>query len=153
MEGIISYLTNKHGGNVHEEEIVTITSNSADGTPDDLKNITALNSGSRFLSKNQPRQEVRWDFGEMRVLLAHYAIWSWYLRSWVVEGSVDGDNWTEIDRQIDNQDFKDGMRTACFAVSVPLECRFVRLTQMDKNHLGTDYLRLRAVEFFGRLSE
>jgi hypothetical protein len=28
------------------------------------------------------------------------------MKSCVVEGSLDGENWTEIDRKTDNQDFK-----------------------------------------------
>jgi hypothetical protein len=76
------------------------------------------------------------------------------LKSWVVEDSLDGKSWTEIDRQTNNQDFYVGYATASFAVSNPGECRFIRLTQTGKNHEDEgDYLFLYAVEFFGTLSE
>jgi hypothetical protein len=76
-------------------------------------------------------------------------------------GALDGggwfkaQSWTEVDRQTDSQDFKSALltKTASFAVSIPAEFRFIRLTQTDKNHGGRDDLRLYAVEFFGTLSE
>jgi hypothetical protein len=154
LDGIILYLTKKHGGNVQEKGIVTTTSKSvySDKPSDAPKNVADLTSDSYFLSKNEPGQWVCWDFRERRVRPTHYTIRGWDLKSWVVEGSLDGRSWTEIDRQTDNQDFKDG-NTVSFAVSNPAEFRFIRLTQTCKNHLGDDYLALHGVEFFGTLSE
>jgi hypothetical protein len=160
-EGIISYLTKKHGGNVHEKGIVTITSKSvySDGDPKwALKNVADLTSETSdraFLSKGEPGQWVCWDFREMRVRPTHYTIRTFSLKSWVVEGSLDGESWTEIDQQTNNQDFKDGTATASFAVSKTGECRFIRLTETGKTHppFPGDSLLLCAVEFFGTLSE
>jgi hypothetical protein len=70
----------------------------------------------------------------------------------VVESSLDGEAWTEIDRKTDNEDFI-GWRTASFAVSKSAECRFVRLTQTGKRHCGDDTLYITAFEFFGTLLE
>jgi hypothetical protein len=154
LEGIISHLTQKHGGNVQEEGIVRITSKSV-GNDDPrcaLKNVADLTSNSRFFSKNEPGQWICWDFGEMRVRPTHYTIWTNGLKSWVVEGSLDGRSWTVIDRQTDKQAFKN-VNLVSFAVQTPAEFRFIRLTQTDKNHYGGDDLYLRAVEFFGTLSE
>jgi hypothetical protein len=103
LEGIISYLTKKHGGNVHEKGIVTITSQSA--YPDALKHVADLTSRTGFDSTNEPGQWVCWDFREMRVRPIHYTIRAAVLKSWVVEGSLDGESWTELDRQTDNEDF------------------------------------------------
>jgi hypothetical protein len=88
----------------------------------------------------------------MRVRLTHFTLRAWYLKSWAVDASVDGRNWTEIARQTNNHDFNP-WNTASFAVSTPAEFRFVRLTQTDKNHEGGHELVLDAVEFFGTLSE
>jgi hypothetical protein len=154
-DGIISYLTKKHGGNVQDKGIVTITSKSIDGYPDlrGPKNVTDLTSDSRFCSQREPGQWICWDFLEMRVRPTHYTIWAYGLKSWVVESSLDGSSWTEIDRKMHNQDFKKNWSTASFAVAKPAEFRFIRLTQTDKDHDGSDYLVVRAVEFFGTLSE
>jgi hypothetical protein len=152
LDGIISYLTQKHGGNVHEKGIVTITSKSVlrDDPDCALKNVADLTSDSHFDSKNEPGQWVCWDFGEMRVRPTHYTIWTGRLKSWVVEGSLNGRSWTEIDRQTNNQDFCD-WNTASFAVSKPAEFRFIQLTQIDRRQCGDHYLALGAVEFFGTL--
>jgi hypothetical protein len=89
----------------------------------------------------------------MRFRLTHYAIKSSRLKSWVVEGSLDFVNWTEIDRKADNEDFKGGWATALFAVSNSAECRFIRLTQTGKRHSFDDYLVIGAFEIFGILLE
>jgi hypothetical protein len=155
LDGIISYLTKKHGGNVQEKGIVTITSKSVDDDPVyALKNVADLTSGPLFRSKDEPGQWVCWDFREMRVRPTHYTLWALDLRWWDVEGSLDGSSWTEIDRQAYNQDFTNAFgNTASFGLSKPAEFRFIRLTQTDKNHGHYDALSLRAVEFFGTLSE
>jgi hypothetical protein len=153
LDGIISYLAKKHGGNVHEKGVVTITSKSVwDDATERLKTAANLTSDSYFCSKNKPGQWFCWDFGEMRIYPTHYTIKTRALKSWIVEGSLDGRNWTEIDQQTDNQGFVPP-NTASFAVSNPEEFRFLRLTQTDENHDGHDLLYLFAVEFFGTLAE
>jgi hypothetical protein len=101
LDGVISYLTRKHGGNVHGQDIVTITSKSVrDDEPTcALRNVADLTSESFFNSKNEPGQWVSWDFHGMRVLPAHYTIRSEDLKLWVIESSLAGEAWTEIDRE------------------------------------------------------
>jgi hypothetical protein len=154
LDGIISYLTQRHGGNVHEMGTVAITSKSVldDNSKAGPQNVADLASGLRFCSKDEPDQWVCWDFRERRVRTTHYTIWSLVLKSWVVEGSPDGENWTEIDRQADRPAFN-CMGTASFVVSDPAEFRFIRLIQTGKSRVGSDDLLLRAVEFFGILAE
>jgi hypothetical protein len=74
LDGIISYLTKKHGGNIHEKGIVRTTSKS----------------GSFDFSEHEPGQWVCWDCREMRVRPTNYTILSSYLKSWVLEGSLAG---------------------------------------------------------------
>jgi hypothetical protein len=75
LEGIISYLTKKHGGNVHEKGIVTITSKWVRDDPKfALKNVADLTSRSDFISNHEPDQWVCWDFREMGVRPTHYTI-------------------------------------------------------------------------------
>jgi hypothetical protein len=88
LDGIISYLTKKHSGNVQEKGIVTITSKSvySDHPNYAPKYLADLTSDSAFQSKKEPGQWVCWDFGEMRVHPTHYTIRSSLLKSWVVFG-------------------------------------------------------------------
>jgi hypothetical protein len=154
LDGIISYLTKKHGGNVQEKGIVTITSRSVSSDPKyPLKNVADLASDSAFWSDDEPGQWVCWDFREMRVHPTDYAIHACYLQSWVVEGSLDGSSWMKIHRPRDNANFRYGSNTASFVASKEAEFRFIRLTQTGKSYDGRDCLHLGAVEFFGTLSE
>jgi hypothetical protein len=154
LEGIISYLTKKHGGGIYEKGIVIISSKSVDDDPKyALRNIVDLTSHQPFLSKDQSGQWVCWDFGEMRVRPTHYTINALFtLKLWAVEGSLDGRSWTEVDRKKNHQDF-DFHMIKSFAVSKPAEFRFIRLTQTDKNSQRNDLLVVEAVEFFGIVSE
>jgi hypothetical protein len=153
VEGIICYLTRKHGGNVHDRGVITITSKSVHSGA--LRNVADLTSDSCFGSRNMPGQWICWDFQDMRVNPTYYTIKTKWLKSWVVESSLDGEAWIEIDRKTDNEDFKRG-GTASYAVSNSAQCRFIRLTQTGKNHAGgvvCDDLAIVAFEFFGILFE
>jgi hypothetical protein len=150
LDGIISYLTKKHGGNVHEKGIVTITSKSDEPDPKLApKNVADVKSESLSRTARTPEPWVCWDFHEMRVRPTHYTIRAWGPKWWVVEGSMDGDSWTEIDRRSDTQELV-VLATASFAVSNPGEFRFIRFA---KTPADSDVLGLRAVEFFGTLRQ
>jgi hypothetical protein len=153
-DGIIAHLTKEHGGNVDEKGIVSVTAKSLFADPQySLKAVTNLRSESPvFWSTDAPGQWVCWDFHNLSICPTHYTIRSHLVTSWVIEGSLDGENWTEIDRQRNIEDFKE-CNTASFAVSHPGKYRLIRLTQPDKNHRGDDLLGLGPVEFFGTLFE
>jgi hypothetical protein len=162
LDGIISYLVQKHGGNVHDKGIVTITSKSVywDDPEWAVRNIGDLIDHRAFWSKDEPGQWICWDFHEMRVRSTHYTIKSGDppLRSWVIESSLDGENWTEIDRRTDNEDLetfssRDTGTAASFAVVNSCEFRFIRLTQTGKNSDGGDDLAVFSFEVFGILLE
>jgi hypothetical protein len=152
VDGIVSYLTRKHRGNVHDKGIVTITSKSVhdDDPRHALRNIADFTSGKAFCSKNEPGQWVCWAFHLERVRITHYTMQCGIRspKSWVIECSLDGEAWTEIDRKTNNADLK-----ASFAVANSVECRFIRLTQTGKRHWGDDILNIYAFEFFGTLLE
>jgi hypothetical protein len=154
LDGIISYLTPKHGGNVHDKGIVTISAKSVDD--DEPKNFSFLadpTADSEFGSKNEPGQWVCWNFHEMRVRLTHYTIKSLSLKSWVVESSLNCVNWTELDRKTDNESLKSFTSTASLAVANSGYCRFIRLAQTGKTRNVTDMLAITHFEFFGTLLE
>jgi hypothetical protein len=105
-------------------------------------------------------QWICWDFHIMHVRLTQYTIKGLRLKSWVIESSLDGETWTEIDRKAHNNDLKSGWGQVCFPVANSAECRFIRLTQTGQRHSGVDYLHvsndylyIRAFEFFGTLLE
>jgi hypothetical protein len=153
MDGIISYLTKKHGGNVHRRGIVTLTAKTPNIPPsDDLSPVVDIGNASSFVYLAKSRPWICWDFHESRVCLSHYALHCYSLQSWVVEGSLDGESWTIIDQKLNNQDFVT-LRVVRFPVMNELECRFVRLTSTRPRHDGQAFLSLTAAEFFGTLTE
>jgi hypothetical protein len=155
LDGIISHLTKECGRSVHDEGIVTITAQSKQASSRySPHNVVALDTDSFFASADCSGQWICWDFGNLRVHLTHYTFSCCQLKSWIVEGSLDGESWAEIDRHTDNQDFNDrSWQTASFSVSRPMQLRFIRLTQTGKRHDGNDFLTMRAAEFFGDLSK
>jgi hypothetical protein len=153
LDGIIAYLTSKHNGNVHKKQIVTITSASQHiNTP---AATADFHWDYGFISADAPGQWVCWDFRGMRVRPAGYTIQSYWLGSWVLEGSLDGESWTVLDRRTEDRDsFMISVdRVSSFPVSNGAECRFIRLTQTGMNRDGNLGLYLTAVEFFGTLFE
>jgi hypothetical protein len=156
-DGILFGLTKKYGGHVHEQEIVTVTSSSvAHDAAHPPESIADLIDASFFGSQNTPGQWVCWDFQEMRVRLTHYTFayvcYAANLTAWRLESSLDGENWVEIDRRIHVPPIVEG-EVASFAIPNPVESRFIRLTQTEKNHTGDHMLRLDGVEFHGKLYE
>jgi hypothetical protein len=152
--GMISYLTKEHGGNVHEKGIVKITASSVcDRDPKHApKNLADLASSDCFCSMDKPGQWVCWDFGEMRVRPTHYQIAAPIMKSWAVEGSLDGLTWTEM-HQRTSQAFSLELGIQCFAFSTTGKFRFIRLTQTDTRHCGDNKLACIGVDFCGTLSE
>jgi hypothetical protein len=117
--GVITYLTPKHGGNTQDEGTVTITSKSVynDDPGSALRNIADLSSGSGLTSSDQPGERAFWDFHRTHFRPTNSTIKAQYLKSLVVEGSRDGENWTKIDQRTDNNDLMAYTYTAAFAVS------------------------------------
>jgi hypothetical protein len=100
---------------------VTITPKLVVDPKHPVRNVDDFESDSHFESKNEPDQWVYSDFREMRVRPTHYTLRTVDRKSWVVEGSLGGNSWTEIDRQTDNRDFGGGVNPASFSVSNPAE--------------------------------
>jgi hypothetical protein len=88
----------------------------------------------------------------MQVIPTVYEVLAHLLRAWVLEASMDGRHWSEIDRQTEeNTVCMTTSRTARFIIANPCPARFLRLRQTEKNYEGRDDLSLRAFEVFGRV--
>jgi hypothetical protein len=99
------------------------------------------------------------DFKDRRIIPTHYTLRSYHeesvnnLRSWVIEVSVDGATWTEIDRKSNNEKLHSGNAIATFEVAKHEECRLIRLVNVGPNHSGDDCLHISSFEIFGSLLE
>jgi hypothetical protein len=155
LDGLISYLTAKCGGNVHDKGAVEVTASSVNGSSFAPRNVTDLRTKLSFASDNKPGQWICLDFKELRIEPTHYTIqtsgWGGYqcpLKSWAIEGS-DGDSWTEIDCHENNSDFNDKFTVKTFAISRSGSFRKIRLRQTGKNHRDNNHLILSDFEVFG----
>jgi hypothetical protein len=133
------------------------------------KNVADLESYSCFLSTYRKKEEdiphtrnnwICYDFKERRIVPTHYTIrtntcglGSSHLKSWLVETSVDGENWREVAHEENNEQLNGSRFTATFAVADGGECRFIRLVNIGKTHCGWDILVICAWEIFGSLVE
>jgi hypothetical protein len=119
LDGIIAHLSRKCGGNVHDRGIVNVTSSSRlGGSPTwdgknafDLKSSSVFHSDGRWDAHSIPHTRNQWisyDFQETKIIPTQYSIRSRadpcaadgsHPKSWLVEVSMDGSNWTEIDHQ------------------------------------------------------
>jgi hypothetical protein len=133
------------------------------------KNAADLEADSYFFSAYREKEEdiphtrnnwVCCDFKERRIVPTHYAIrtcdggpGSPHLKSWLIETSLDGQNWHEVAREENNKQLNGKFRTGTFGVVGGGECRFIRLVNIGRNHRGSDRLRISAWEIFGSLIE
>jgi hypothetical protein len=157
FDGIISYLTRKHQGNVHELDIVRISASSvSSGT---LKSLADLNTPCQFYTNCVANSWICYDFNTMQINLTHYSIRTQsdenahYLRNWVVEGSIDGSEWTILDQRNNNLYLAGLSQIVTFSVSQRNDIRMVRIRQTGKDSSGSDYLESGGFEFFGYLVE
>lgn len=108
FDGIISYLTQKSGGNVSDNGTVNVTSSSANSSNYIPKNaVDVKNSQSYFQPGSYANSWLRYDFIQNKVCPASYSIRTkhdydgYHPRSWAIEGSnTGGENeseWTVLD--------------------------------------------------------
>jgi hypothetical protein len=97
------------------------------------------------------------DFKDRRIVPTHYTndddLGGDHLKSWLVETSVDGENWREVAREEDNEQLNGVWFSGTFAVAGGGECRFIQLVNIGRNHCGRDSLWIAAWEVFGGLVE
>jgi hypothetical protein len=174
LDGIISHLARQCGGNVHEQNVVIVTSSPtysneasrAANNAADLRNDSLFYSHYRPSSSDIPHTRNNWicyNFKERTVIPSHYVVrsrndeWgrpgSFNLKSWVVETSLDGTNWIEIDHKESNSQLDDKNVIATFEVSRREECHFLRLVNIGRNHAFNDAVVISGLEIFGALIE
>jgi hypothetical protein len=158
FDGILSSLTKKCGGNVHEKGIVNITSSG-----DQYNKCWQLaNHGWNewWCSTNVADSWVCFDFRNAAISVKSYTLKSHgagsdYPVHWVIEGSNDQKNWVKIDAR-DTQELVGKSLVKHFNCSSDHSSeffRFIRLRQTGKNSSNHDFLMLCNIEFFGVASK
>ena len=159
LDGIIAYLTHQCGGNVHHKGVVNVTASSINGTSCTPTNAVDFDETSRFCSENIQNSWLCYDFQKQRIRVTSYSVRSSesgnQMKSWVLEGSNDGNFWTKLDRRDDYAGLTASCVTRNFEISNPPDesYRYIRLRQIGQNcHRGTwYYFELTALELFGTI--
>jgi hypothetical protein len=154
FSGILSDLTKKCGGNVHENGIVNITSSG-----DNRNNCWQIaNHGwtDCWISQNDANSWVCFEFKNSQISLTSYTLRSHtgtvnYLVHWVIDASNDERSWVEIDRR-DTQELVGNnlvKNFRCSGAQTSEFFRFIRIRQTRETSSNSNCLVLCNVEFFG----
>jgi hypothetical protein len=160
LRGIIAHLTGD-GGNVANRGIVDITSKTDYPSAGyRARNLADLANDSFFCSSGAQNEAVTFDFKSMIVRPTHYTmrshcygVGSYHPKSWVLESSLDGSDWHEIDRKQDDGHLNGTHLAHTFEMAVARPARYIRITQTGPNHRGDHYFGFSALEFFGYLTK
>jgi hypothetical protein len=159
FDGIISYLTAKHKGNLTDLGIVNATSSSQGDGNWAAKWCIDHRCTKAFCSQPKPNQWLQLDFKDASILATHYSILSrqdiergqHHPRSWVVEVGSDGVTWSVVDGR-DGDDHLNGKGIHhTFEIATPTAGRYLRLRQTGPTHRNDHYFTFMNLELFGRL--
>lgn len=127
------------------------------------KNAVDLdNVQSQVITNSERNSWLMYDFKNLKVRPTHYSIRSrpcgsnnFHLKSWVIEGSNDQNNWIVLDyrNNIDKLNNKSAFST--FKINEYYSkndfYRFLRLRQTGPNTAGNHQLCLSSLEYFGSI--
>jgi hypothetical protein len=124
----------------------------------DAKNAADLASDSIFDSANLLGGWICYDFKEARVSVMNYSMRAaahtsggCNLRSWVLEGSTDGENWTELDRQEDSRALYSANAIGTWQIEATEFFRRIRVRSIGVNQQGTFNFFISGLELFGEM--
>lgn len=158
FDGIISYLTQKCGGNVHNEGVIIITASSTAGQGPEI--VCNFNSPWYWSSKNEQNSWIRFDFKNKKIKVSGYTLKTYpfqenknHIKSWVVEGTNNPDNnsWEIFHQEVDNDDLNGFNKSKMFSCDAKKSYRYIRIRNIGPNHFGYNTLVIANVEFFGIL--
>jgi uncharacterized coiled-coil protein SlyX len=158
LSGILSYLTDRHGGNVHDLGIVEITAvKPYDDDPDYApKNAADIrNTESRFFSASGKNQSISFDFKQVTVTPTHYSIRNGQfgndLQTWRIEGSLDGVEWKVLDERTGIEELAGEGVVASFQIATRERVRIIKLVQTAPAQDCSNQFTISAFEIFGDL--
>jgi hypothetical protein len=115
--------------------------------------------GSRFISDVNDGAWIKIDLHENRLVLEHYSLMHYsssdgeILRSWTLEGSVNGAQWTSLSNHVNDCTLSRRSQRHTWAVSTlnDTACRLFRLRMTGPNSSHRLRLACGAIELFGKI--
>ena len=162
FNGIIKYLENKHGKNIHEEGIISISASSSDrNKPEQVINY---DWNDHWFSNKSQNNWLEIDFKNRKVKINGYSIKTYdnqdsmncHLKNWIIEGSKDRNKWIEIDKKENNYDLNGANFQHYFPISQTTDdFQYIRIRCIGINHSQDNafvyYLDFTNIEFFGEI--
>jgi hypothetical protein len=152
LNGIFAHLTAKCDGNLHDREIVNVTSSNNGNIP---RNIAALTGHNYFFSLNAQNQTFTYDFKQMIVAPTHYTIRTHgcsqdghHIKSWTVEASSDCVQWKIIDRRKNEANLNGPNLIHSFEIATIRRARFIQISMTGSNRAGSHCLGFSTFELF-----
>jgi hypothetical protein len=147
---IISYLTAKCGGNVHDRGVIEITASS---NSDIARNAGEFGTDWFCWSEDGPGEFICLDYKTFSIESTHDTMrtleYGEDLKSWVTEASDDAVSWTEIDRHENNTELNRSGAVKVFAVSRSGIFGRILLRQNGLNHKDGSRLALSTFKVHG----
>lgn len=164
LNGVIKYLTDEAGGNVHDKGIVVVTASSEQERHNAkfLCDFDQLGRSSMWSPNGENGATVTFDFRNKKVKLTNYTFHTPsyptkdYPRSWLVECSNDNSSWVTLDER-SNETVMNGCNVCHTYKCMSPSSEFYRYIRIRTNgpcwnmRCTRYFFDLSAVEFFGTL--
>lgn len=157
FNGIINHFRSKSDEN--KINITASTINYSDQAP--INSILFENKDNFFASKNEKNSWICYEFKENFVIPTDYTIRSPNFgrnnqnpRSWVIEGSINSNDWITLDEQINCSYMNGPNYVHTFHISKSNKIKFIRIRETDHNWASSNSnynLVISAFEIYGTL--
>lgn len=160
FNGIFKYLTDKTGGNIHDNETIEVTSNSINPvgfSTNHPKNLLSDVGEHGYLSDSKIGEIwIIFDFKTMEIELSSYTFHITstinQIKNWEVEISKDNCNWEQVDKHTNDSSLGDVVVIKTFNVKQNQFARFVRFSfNMAEAQFGNFAISIDSIEFYGQL--
>ena len=110
-------------------------------------------------SNNEPNQWIKFEFMGYSYEPTHYTLKTFnyepgnnHIKSWVFEGSLNGNDWEIVDERTNNSDLNgNGFIFTFDCRQMKKQYKSVRIRHTGKTHNDKDFLVITNIEFFGIL--
>ena len=177
FNGILKFLTNKAGSNLHDSKTVSITTNSMHSDDSHFifffkdenhyhpKNLVDFDKDNEYKSNDTGGAIVCFDFMERLVQINKYEIRRGSnqaetpnLKNWVIEMSKDGVSWEVTDRRSNDISLNSAEDVVALDVNNPLKefYRYIRIRQTGISWYSSyncNVISLSAIDFYGKIKE
>lgn len=157
FKGIFKYLSEESGGNIHDQGIVEITSNSVYTDSYPPKNVVNYQENNHYeTSAKTENAKLCFDFKNNKIQMTNYTIKTsgrdLHLKNWVIEASNDGKNWEIIDEHVEDSALNKNNAIVTFDIQKSSDFyRFIQIRQTGKSWNGDFHFVIYNIEFYGKL--